>query len=82
MGNHDRNHWKSGNQASHRNPCEILNKYKIHERNLKYIYKYHLISLIMISADFWMCTVFCKVFCFETKTAVYKDKLYSAKVCY
>ena len=51
MGNHDRNHWKSGNQASHRNPCEILNEYKIHERNLKYIYKYHLISLIMLSTD-------------------------------
>ena len=80
MGNHDQNHWKSGNQASHQKSqfavkCFLNLKYipNAHEI-LKDIYKYNLISLNnnhlltcndSVSFLYWVN--------FKTSNAVYKS---------
>ena len=56
MGNHDRNHWKSGNQTSHQKSQFLTKFFLKYMQNLKYIsntckilkyiYKYDTISLI------------------------------------
>ena len=94
-GNHDRNHWKSGNQASHQKSQFVTKfnlkymwnlKYILNTREiLKYIYKYILNCLIndhlLTCKDFISCIGIASRHQLQS-TRVWKGWLNSTKVMY